>query len=36
MTEAPIVIVGAGAGFEAGHRLEAAGLPYVVYDRNTR
>jgi protoporphyrinogen oxidase len=35
MTEAPIVVVGTGfAGFGAGHRLEAAGQPYVVYDRN--
>jgi protoporphyrinogen oxidase len=35
MTEAPVVIVGTGfAGFGAGHRLEAAGHPYVVYDRN--
>ncbi|HEY2487144.1 MAG TPA: NAD(P)-binding protein [Candidatus Binataceae bacterium] len=35
MTEAPIVIVGTGfAGFGAGHRLESAGRPYVVYDRN--
>jgi predicted NAD/FAD-dependent oxidoreductase len=35
MTEAPIVIVGTGfAGFGAGHRLEVAGGPYVVYDRD--
>jgi protoporphyrinogen oxidase len=35
VTEAPIVVVGTGfAGFGAGHRLEAAGQPYVVYDRN--
>ena len=35
MTEAPIAVVGTGfAGFGAGHRLEAAGAPYVVYDRN--
>jgi cation diffusion facilitator CzcD-associated flavoprotein CzcO len=36
MTKAPIVVVvGTGfAGFGAGHRLEAADQPYVVYDRN--
>lgn len=35
MTEAPIVVVGTGfAGFGAGYFLEAAGHPYVVYDRN--
>lgn len=33
--EAPMVVVGSGfAGFGAGYCLEAAGLPYVVYDRN--
>lgn len=36
MTEARIVVVGTGfAGFGAGHRLETAGQPYTVYDRNT-
>jgi protoporphyrinogen oxidase len=35
VTEAPIVVIGTGfAGFGASRRLEAAGRPYVVYDRN--
>jgi len=35
VTKAPIVVIGTGfAGFGAGHCLEAAGQPYVVYDRN--
>ena len=35
VTKAPIVVVGTGfAGFGAGHRLEEADQPYVVYDRN--
>jgi protoporphyrinogen oxidase len=35
VTRAPIVVIGTGfAGFGAGHRLETAGRPYVVYDRN--
>ena len=35
VTKDPIAIIGTGfAGFGAGHRLEAAGSPYVVYDRN--
>jgi protoporphyrinogen oxidase len=35
MSEAPIVVIGTGfAGFGAGHRLEAAGARYAVYDKN--
>jgi protoporphyrinogen oxidase len=36
VSQAPLVVIGTGfAGFGAGHRLEAAGTPYVVYDRNS-